>query len=161
MCQAKGIDAVQVTKVKGHATEEMVTEGRVERKDKCGNDGADKAADKGSGEAQKTVMELAGLLSFRNEKYRQIMERIQKIIIGMKKAEKELRQSISTQKDPTQHLQQDETKTKKSQKKLVGTSLDYFVDDGGNARNMQIQNIKRQVVDDDFDFKYMVQLIFL
>ncbi len=31
-----------ITKVKGHATAEMVTEGKVEAKDKQGNDGDDK-----------------------------------------------------------------------------------------------------------------------
>ena len=45
---AKGPRSVRVTKVKGHATDEMVNEGRVKPEDKAGNDVADKAADKGA-----------------------------------------------------------------------------------------------------------------
>ena len=41
---AKGPRAITLTKVKGHATQEMVDEGRVDEEQKKGNDGADDGA---------------------------------------------------------------------------------------------------------------------
>ena len=41
---------MKVPKVKGHATNEMVAEGKVREEDKEGNDISDKAADKGAEE---------------------------------------------------------------------------------------------------------------
>ena len=40
---------MKASKVKGHATEEMVEQGKVRRKDKEGNDISDEGADKGAG----------------------------------------------------------------------------------------------------------------
>ena len=88
MIGTKGVSSVWVSKAKGHATEEAVATGAVRQEDKDGNDTADLGAEKGSGETQKLLMELAGLFSFRNEKYKQLMERIQKFIVAMKRAEK-------------------------------------------------------------------------
>ena len=41
----RGLDTVRVSKVKGHADEDMVLHGRVRGEDKFGNDAADEAAD--------------------------------------------------------------------------------------------------------------------
>ena len=46
---AKGPKTVKVTKVKGHATIEMVEEGKCKPEDKAGNDKSDSVADKVSG----------------------------------------------------------------------------------------------------------------
>ena len=43
----RGLDTVRISKVKGHADEDMVLHGRVRREDKFGNDAADEAADFG------------------------------------------------------------------------------------------------------------------
>ena len=45
----KGEGSLKASKVKGHATEEMVEEGKVRRKDKEGNDISDEGADRGAG----------------------------------------------------------------------------------------------------------------
>ena len=47
MLHLRGLDTVQITKVKGHADEGMVLSGRVREVDRLGNDAADEAADFG------------------------------------------------------------------------------------------------------------------
>ena len=47
MLHLRGHDTVRITKVKGHADEGMVLDGRVRELDKLGNDAADEAADFG------------------------------------------------------------------------------------------------------------------
>ena len=47
MLQLRGLDTVKVTKVKGHASEDMVLDGRVRDLDRLGNNAADEAADFG------------------------------------------------------------------------------------------------------------------
>ena len=44
MLHLRGLDTVRVTKVKGHADEGMVLDGRVREVDRLGNDAADEAA---------------------------------------------------------------------------------------------------------------------
>ena len=47
MLHLRGLDAVRITKVKGHADEGMVLEGRVREVDRIGNEAVDEAADFG------------------------------------------------------------------------------------------------------------------
>ena len=47
MLVLRGLDTVRVTKVKGHASEDMVADGRVRNLDRLGNRAADEAADFG------------------------------------------------------------------------------------------------------------------
>ena len=47
MLHLRGLDTVRITKVKGHADDGMVLEGRVREVDRLGNDAADEAADFG------------------------------------------------------------------------------------------------------------------
>ena len=47
MLQQRGLDTVCISKVKGHADDDMVQHGQVRREDKLGNDAADEAADFG------------------------------------------------------------------------------------------------------------------
>ena len=49
---AKGPRAITVTKAKGHATQELVDEGRIDEEHKKGNDGADDGASKGAEDEQ-------------------------------------------------------------------------------------------------------------
>ena len=47
MLHQRGLDTVRISKVKGHADDDMVLHGRVREEDKLGNDAADEAADFG------------------------------------------------------------------------------------------------------------------
>ena len=84
MLLAKGAGSVDVSKVKGHATDEAVAEGTVKQRDKDGNDFADTGAAQGSVKAQQRLADLTGLYSYRNEAYRCVVERIQNFILKMK-----------------------------------------------------------------------------
>ena len=46
-----GLDTVRISKVKGHADDDMVLHGRVREVDRLGNDAADEAADFGAWES--------------------------------------------------------------------------------------------------------------
>ena len=70
MIQTQGQDTVQVTKVKGHATDADVQQGRVRLEDQLGNTEADAAAD--SGRRHQSELLLAArriLLKVRNHWY--------------------------------------------------------------------------------------------
>ena len=73
MLHRRGLDTVRISKVKGHADEDMVLHGRVRREDKLGNDAADEAADYGRRRVSPAVVDapltcpgfvVAGTLSF-------------------------------------------------------------------------------------------------
>ena len=55
---AKGPKTVEASKVKGHATEEMVEAGIVRREDKRGNDISDEGADRGAEETNRKAVAL-------------------------------------------------------------------------------------------------------
>ena len=84
MIGAKGHQSVKASKMKGHETEEQVEAGKVSREDKEGNGEADSAADKGAGEQLKVLSDMAGLFSFRNGKYMQMVARIHRFVVAMK-----------------------------------------------------------------------------
>ena len=105
----RGPWSVTITKVKGHATQEMVDEGKVEEEEKKGNDGSDEAADLGATESQGKVAKFAGLYSWRHQLYRKMMMRVQKYIVGLKVEDKRLRED-ERQKDPFER--KDERKVK-------------------------------------------------
>ena len=58
MIQAREQDTVRVTKVKGHATEADVEQGRVRLEDRLGNQKADAAADLGRRHQLEQVMDV-------------------------------------------------------------------------------------------------------
>ena len=73
MLHRRGLDIVRISKVKGHADDDMVLYGRVRREDKLGNDAADEAADFGRRRVSPAVIDarrnlsgsvVAGTLSF-------------------------------------------------------------------------------------------------
>ena len=86
------------------AEDEAASKGNVREEDKDGNDQADVGADKGAGIAQAALAEIAGLFSDRNEKYRQLLERIQIFIVKMKKAEQIKRQEQMRSQAPFDEL---------------------------------------------------------
>ena len=67
MLRLWGLDTVRITKVKGHADEGMVLDGRVRERDRLGNDAADEAADFGRRRVGNSVIDarrnLSGLWS--------------------------------------------------------------------------------------------------
>ena len=63
MLHRRGLDTVRISKVKGHADEDMVLHGRVRREDKSGNDPADEAADFGRRRVSNVVIDARRSLS--------------------------------------------------------------------------------------------------
>ena len=63
MLQQRGLDTVCISKVKGHADEDMVLHGQVRREDKLGNDAADEAADFGRTRVSPAVIDARRNLS--------------------------------------------------------------------------------------------------
>ena len=63
MLALRGRDTVRITKVKGHADEGMVLDGRVQEVDRIGNDAADEAADFGRRRVGNAVIDARRNLS--------------------------------------------------------------------------------------------------
>ena len=63
MLYLRGLNTVRITKVKGHADEDMVLEGRVRDLDRLGNDAADEAADFGRRRVSNAVIDARRSLS--------------------------------------------------------------------------------------------------
>ena len=63
MLHRRGLDTVRISKVKGHADEDMVLHGRVRVEDKFGNDAADEAADFGRRRVSPAVIDARRNLS--------------------------------------------------------------------------------------------------
>ena len=63
MLRLRGLATARVTKVKGHADEGVVLDGRVREVDKLGNDAADEAADCGRGRIGNAVIDARRNLS--------------------------------------------------------------------------------------------------
>ena len=98
--QRRGPETVTISKVKGHATDEMVKEGQVRLSDKKGNDNADRAADRGATESQAKVHRHGAMYSRRHKEYRALMCRIQNFIVGLKEEERKLKQEAAKKEDP-------------------------------------------------------------
>merc|ERR1712106_846391 len=68
-------------KVKGHATDEMVGDGKVRLIDKEGNDQADKAAETGARLHGKILINIAGIFHFRCKRYLALVKAVHRHII--------------------------------------------------------------------------------
>ena len=91
---------MKITKVKGHATEEMVQQGKVKAEEKKGNDYDDEAADAGATKSQERLKIFGELYSWRHGCYRKMMAKIQTFLVELKKEEKRLKQEDEKAKDP-------------------------------------------------------------
>ena len=100
LIRQRGPSSAIITKVKGHATEEMVQQGKVKQEEKRGNDWADAAADEGATKSQGRLQCFGELYSWRHMCYRKLMARMQKFIVELKKEEKKLKQQYEKEKDP-------------------------------------------------------------
>jgi hypothetical protein len=79
--QAKGIDSVKVTWVKGHATEEHILKGISTATKKEGNDAADEAADKGTQLYGSDLIDVAHAFHKRHARYLRFMKDVSHHII--------------------------------------------------------------------------------
>ena len=87
--QARGAQAVRLSKVKGHATQEMVEKGTVRETDKMGNDEADVGADEGAVGEQQELSTAARKYATRQWRYKVFMARVHQYIIHLRKAYRE------------------------------------------------------------------------
>ena len=85
----RGAGNQTLRKVKGHATELDVAEGRATQEDRDGNDKSDKLADKGVEEiAGQGLVKLGSWCETRWKRCRKLVNRIHKMIVGVTQAEK-------------------------------------------------------------------------
>ena len=78
---------IKLTKQKGHATEEMVREGKVREEDRDGNHQSDRAADRGVTEEQEEVEYLDWKYAARQKAYIRLMAKIHEFIINVRKGQ--------------------------------------------------------------------------
>ena len=74
--------------------------GEVQAEQKYGNGNADVAADKGATKTQKLTYAMARHYSLRHYLYRTLMVRIQKMIVELKKCDREMRDREKKEADP-------------------------------------------------------------
>ena len=72
----KGSNCFEAAKVEGHATDEMVSAGKVEQKDKIGNDEADNFANEGVKLFGENVISLGAAMTSRHIAYTKMVERL-------------------------------------------------------------------------------------
>ena len=78
----------------------MVANGQVEEEQKYGNDNADAAADNGATVSEKLTYAMARHYSFRHYFYRKLMVRIQRMIVELRKEDREMRRTLKKKEDP-------------------------------------------------------------
>ena len=89
--QARGHDTIRVTKVKGHATDAEVQEGKCTEADKQGNDNSDDAATLGKKAHLEGLHDLVTLANARQQAYTKLVAKVQDTIVAVALAEKEIR----------------------------------------------------------------------
>ena len=80
---AKGAHAVNITKVKGHATDQMVVEGKVRIEHKEGNDASDVAADKGIEQHGNDLLEWSTFFAQAHGEYGTLVAHIHDFILAL------------------------------------------------------------------------------
>ena len=145
LVKQRGPETVKITKVKGHATEEMVEQGKVEAEDKAGNDMADQAADQGATKSQGRLQVFASLYAWRQGRYRKMMARIQQFIVEVKKEEKKLKQEDNKVEDP---FERQEVK-----KVTVQKHLKYVEDQ--KAKFLQMNPVRKEWCEDEGEEQYI------
>ena len=105
--QAKGCDYIRLTKVKGHATSQMVEDGKVKPEDKNGNDEADDSADRGAEKLQPGLAGIAGYYARKHHAYKDMMKEVHKFIIDVKRSDKEKREKKKLEANPMKDKEKD------------------------------------------------------
>ena len=95
-----GPHSVVLSKVKGHATDDMVKEGNVRLSDKQGSDKADIAADVGATSSHAKVHAFGSMYRQRQKGYRTLVCRVQNYIVEPKAEEKKLREEAAKKERP-------------------------------------------------------------
>ena len=98
--EARGPGCTRNTKVKGHATQELVDEGKVQKEQTKGNDQADIGAERGAVTMQRVTQMLANIYSWRHGGYRNLMVRIQRFIVSLRNHDRTIREEAKKQVDP-------------------------------------------------------------
>jgi hypothetical protein len=83
----RGPATIRITKVKGHATDQDIKDGKSNEVDRKGNDEADKAATAGTGAVMDGLAALASWIHDRHVCYCKFMHRVHTVIIAVQKAE--------------------------------------------------------------------------
>ena len=86
MLRLGGLDTVRITKVKGHADQEMVLDGRVRELDRLGNDAADEAADFGRRRVGNAVIDARRNLSRVCARWYPVMLDLHRFFIAVSRA---------------------------------------------------------------------------
>ena len=144
LVRQRGPKSVKITKVKGHATQAMVDEGKVKQTEKTGNDKADEAAEAGATTSQGKIRDFAEMYSWRHIRYRKFMAKIQHYIVELKKEEKKQKQQHEKEKDPFGR--------KEASKVEVQRNLKYA--DEAEAASVEMHEIQKQWCKDEEEWKY-------
>ena len=86
MLHLRGLDTVRVSKVKGHADEDMVLHGRVRGEDKLGNDAADEAPDFGRRRVSPAVIDARRNLSGVRSRWYPVILDLHRFFIAISRA---------------------------------------------------------------------------
>ena len=142
MIKTKGHWALKASKVKGHATEEMITEGVVRKEDKAGNDRADEAAGKGAKEAQESLADLVATYSGKHRGYKALLERIHVFMLKMAEAEKEARQKLEQEMNVKSFVEGESVAGKNVREQIMCQNLTY--PERGQGRHREMQAVRRR-----------------
>ena len=113
IANAKNPQAVALTKVKGHATWQMVEEETVRAVDRFGNNQSNEAADHGVVLEQPQLTKIAKFYASKHKRYKEFMKRIFAFIVFVKKADRRLRKESKKERDPFETGKVEEIKIEK------------------------------------------------
>ena len=92
--RSRGPESVDIGKVKGHATDEMVKSGRVQKRDQIHNGISDQDATKGIEEHGEGIVALAKALANKHKAYTSFMARIHCVMIAAHRAAAQSRKAF-------------------------------------------------------------------
>ena len=108
--RAKNPESVKLTKVKGHATNDMVREQLVRFDDMHGNNESDAAAEQGATLVRPAVKHFAKFYQKRHQNYSKLMAKIPNFIVKVKKADKERRKQKAKEENPLNNKEKEKIK---------------------------------------------------
>ena len=129
--RSKGVQAIKGSKVKGHATQADIDQGKSNANDVIGNQRADKAAASGIKQIPPTTVSLANWFSKRHAAYMQLARKIHNLIIEMMHANSAKRNEDQKLINPFQHA------TPAAQRIPIPTKLQYGTHD--QARTLHLR----------------------
>ena len=124
LVQGRGPNSVDISKVKGHSTAEMVESGTVRAEDKHGNDAADTAADRGVMAMQTPLFKTGKTFAKKHGEYRDCMARVHKYLVAIRDIVTEKRAAAKSQEDPFASLDRTSKKVHVQQKLQYAEAFD-------------------------------------